>query len=353
MVAIFTTKSNLEDICLDPSKQAWYEMLLKLKEVFINDESMPLDEEDPLFILDNMQVDVVSSKKEYIESIPDNPSLVLQEPCGIFLLDINPSDAQKIQDDYGVICQSVSAMNHRTLTHGQAKGVYVGGEKGKSWKDLFRKFQDCPSNSMLIIDAHLFENDYFDEKENCYDNRRNLGITNLYEIIDAAIPKTFTSIYQIGVLLTNVDRAKELHRSRTNLTNSKIAAAINKLKKRINREYNISVDVIFLDPSINDQHKLIHNRRIISNYYILDANYKLAALNQNIANCSQNITIGTLFEHIDEDSEPDMNEKRLRYDLDDLYEYIKSQKVHNPTGEWYSNGQKQTTFNSIKHRLLT
>lgn len=351
MVAIFTTKANLEDICLNPDKQAWYEMLLKLKEVFINDESIPLDEEDPLFILDNMQVEVVS-KKEYIESIPENPDLVLQEPCGIFLLDINPKDAQTIQKDYGVICQSVSAMNHTILTHGQAKGVYVEGEKVKSWKDLFKKFQDCPSNSMLIIDAHLFENDYFDEKENCYDNRRNLGITNLYEIIDAALPKSFASIYQIGVFLTNVDKAKELRRSRTNLTNSKIASAINKLKKRINRDYNISIDVIFLDPSIHDQHKLIHNRRILSNYYILDAHYKLAALNQNVANCSQNITIGTLFEHIDEDSEPDMNEKRIRYDLDDLYAYIESQRCPRPTGEWYFNGQKQDSFNFIAHRLL-
>lgn len=353
MVAIFTTKSNLEDICLDPSKQAWYEMLLKLKEVFINDESMPLDEEDPLFILDNMQVDVVSSKKEYIESIPDNPSLVLQEPCGIFLLDISSSEAANIQRKYGVICQSISSMSHDVLTHKGYTIEAIENEVGYSWKDVFKKFESTPSNSAIIIDAHFFDNDDFDRRQDCYDTRKNLGLKNLEWILDCILPKKFEDVYHVAVMLTNIDEARrERHNIRTSLTNAQIATAINKIKKTLNRGYDICIEVHFFSQK-GGFHQLIHNRRILSNYFIVDVPYKLTAFDANgTARASQTISIKPLFELIHIDAESDMKEKRLRYDLDDLYGYVLSQ-CKNATSELFQNGRKCETFYQIKHRLLT
>ena len=37
MTSIFTTKDNLEAICLDEQKQTWLNMIIKLQEVYIND----------------------------------------------------------------------------------------------------------------------------------------------------------------------------------------------------------------------------------------------------------------------------------------------------------------------------
>lgn len=329
-------------------------MIVKLGEVFIDDEiDIPLDSEDPLFILDSA-IKIDKSKKDFIKSIPNTPQSVLSEPCGIFLLDISAGKAADIQTQYGVICESATTANHKFLTQKGSSAELVEGLKDKTWADIFKKFKFSPTNSALIIDAHLFENDQYDERQGCYDKHRSYGINNLKEIIDQILPVTFADTYHIGVLLTNTDEAKANHRSRTSLTNARIASAINKLKKKIIRPYEISTEVIFFSQS-DDGHKLIHNRKILTNTYILDAQYKLAAFNDNgVTRAPQTISISPLFELIHIDPDSDMKEKRLRYDLDDLYGYIESQcKAKAPSGQLYRNGILEDSFFKLRHRFLT
>lgn len=353
MVAIFTTSTHLDKICHIDDLSVWQDMILKLGEVFIDGEiDIPLDDEDPLFILDSA-IKIDKTKKEFIKSIPTSPEIVLQEPCGIFLLDLPEDKAADIQSKYGVICESTSVANHNILTQKGNSAELIDGLKDKSWNDIFKKFKSSPTNSALIIDAHLFENDQYDERQGCYDRERSYGINNLKDIIDQILPDTFADTYHIGVLLTNTDEAKASRRSRTSLTNSRIASAINKIKKRITRPYDISIEVIFFSQS-DDGHKLIHNRRILTNTYVLDAQYKLAAFDNNGApRAPQTIIISPLFELIHIDSDSDMKEKRLRYDLDDLYGYIETQcRAKSPSGQLYRNGALVDSFRKIHHRFL-
>lgn len=353
MVAIFTTSSNLQNICHIDYLSVWQDMILKLGEVFIDGEiEIPLDYEDPLFILDSA-IKIDQSKKEFIKSIPTSPEIVLQEPCGIFLLDISPNKAADIQATFGVICESTTSANHKFLTQKGNSAELINGIKDKSWTDIFKKFKSSPTNSALIIDAHLFENDQYDERQGCYDKERSYGLNNLRNIIDQILPDSFGDTYHIGVLLTNTDEAKANKRSRTSLTNSRIASAINKIKKRIIRPYDISIEVIFFS-QLDDGHKLIHNRRILTNTYVLDAQYKLAAFDDNgVPRAPQTISISSLFELIHIDSDSDMKEKRLRYDLDDLYSYIKTQcKAKSPSGQLYRNGAFVDSFYKIRHRFF-
>lgn len=68
MVAIFTTASVLDNICHTDTLSVWKDMIVKLGEVFIDDEiDIPLDDEDPLFILDSA-IKIDKSKKDYIQS---------------------------------------------------------------------------------------------------------------------------------------------------------------------------------------------------------------------------------------------------------------------------------------------
>jgi hypothetical protein len=351
MVTIFTTSNNLADICYDREKQVWQDMILKLGEVFVSGNvDIPLDMEDPLFILDEA-IKIDYSKGDYIDSITSDHEKVLEKPCGIFLLDIPTSDANDIQLKYGVVCQSISSMNHDVLTHKGFSAETEENEVGKNWNDIFRKFRDTPSNSAIIIDAHLFENDAYDMTAGCYDTKKNAGIKNLEQILNCLLPKSFDSVYHIAVLLTNIDEAKQMSRSRTSLTNARVASAINKLKKSLGRQYEICIEVHFFSQG-GGFHQLIHNRRILSNYYVVDAPYKLAAFNTDgTARASQTITIKPLFELIHIDPESDMKEKRLRSDLKELGEYVKSQRK-SPTSELYQNGKKYDTFQIVKHRLL-
>ena len=354
MVAIFTTASILDNICHTDDLSVWQDMIVKLGEVFVDgDVDIPLDMEDPLFILDSA-IKIDDSKKEFITSIPTSPEMVLQEPCGIFLLDIPEQRASEIQSKYGVICQSPPAFNHNVLTQKGTSAELVEGMKDKTWSDIFKKFKDTPTNSALIIDAHLFENDQYDERQGCYDKDRSYAINNLKDIIDQILPDTFADIYHIGILLINTDEAKAKRRSRTSLTNARIASAINKLKKKISRPYEINIEVIFFSTD-DDGHKLIHNRRILTNTYVLDTPYKLAAFESNgISRASQTITVKPLFELIHIDTDSDMKEKRLRYDLDDFYGYIETQcRAKAASGQLYCNGTLVESFYQVKHRFLT
>ena len=353
MVAIFTTSSILDKICHTDELSVWQDMIVKLGEVFIDNEiDVPLDYDDPLFILDSA-IKIDHSKKDFINSINESPASVLQEPCGIFLLDIPEDKASEIQTKYGVICEAACSPKHNLLTQKGSSAELVEGLNDKTWSDIFKKFKKYPTNSALIIDAHLFENDQYDEHQGCYDRERSYGINNLRDILDQILPDTFADTYHISVLLTNTDEAKANRRSRTSLTNARIASAINKLKKKINRPYEISVEVLFFSQS-DDGHRLIHNRRILTNTYVLDAQYKLAAFdNQGVTRASQAISVSPLFELIHIDSESDMKEKRLRYDLDDLYDYIETQcRAKTPTGQLYRNGALVDSFFKIKHRFL-
>lgn len=353
MTSIYTTKENLQDICLDKQKQAWLNMIIKLKEVYINDKDIFLNnvdpDDDPFYILDQMQVSIITEKMEYINSIPNDPTIVLQNPNGIFLLDISVSEANKIQMEYGVLCQSIALMDDTPLTQNNKPTELEQGKPNQanlSWNTIISPFNKLPSNSVLIIDAHLFATDKFDNIKQCYDSNYSNGINNVCDILNCILPNTFKGEYHIGILLT------EKASSCPNLTNERIANAINKqLKRRLNRVYNanIKIEVIFIKEGAVS-HPLIHNRRIISNYFIVTADYKLAALKNGKSVCDQSIVIWSLFENIDKDTESDKKEKRIRIDLKKLQENLNGT---NPQAIFYKNGRIQQDFKTLEHRLLT
>lgn len=353
MTSIYTTKDNLEFICLNESMSPWLEMIIKLKKVFVNDDNIFSDgvdlDDDPFYTLDVMQIDICTSKKDYINEIPQNPVLVLQNPSGIFLLDIPVEKANQIQRGYGVICQSIKQQDYRPLTQPHFPTELNEGDTGKSWSSIISQYKELPSNSALIIDAHLFAEDRFDERNSCYDERKRDGIDNIFEILNCILPLSFQDTYHVGILITDTDKAKAARRSRSNLSNDRIATAINRLKKELRRTYPINIEVVFFDPS-DDGHKLIHNRRIISNYFIVTADYKLAAIRNGRSLCGQSITAFPLFEGIEKYPDSDKKEKRIRNDITSLSDFFRRQPG-SQTALLYQNGQKNDDF-LLKHRLF-
>ena len=357
MVSIFTSRSSLEDFVM--SESPWFQMICKLNRVFIDEDPyQDIDddidpEEDVYQILDTMGVTVDTDHCDYINNIPKDPSSVLKYPCGIFLLDISEAKAHKIQEDYGVICQSTNKLDFSPLVQPNYPNELEENETGKSWKSMISRFRELPSNSALIIDAHLFQQDRYDEGAGCYDANNSKGITNLQEILDAILPEYFCGIYHVGVLLTDYDIANK-NIAQKNLTNKRIANAINKLKSRLDRPFDISIEVVFVDKNDNGAHTLIHNRRIISNYYIVTADYALAAIHNGRSLRSQSITAYSLFENIQIDSESDKKEKRMRSDLRKLKSLLEQQtRAIQPSLSFYQNGQLKTDLLGINHRMLT
>ena len=120
------------------------------------------------------------------------------------MLDISTDKAKTIQNDYGVICQSTSSLDYTPLTQSHFPTELVEGEN-KTWKAMLAQYRNLPSNSALIIDAHIFDEDKFDEANNCYDPIRRVGLENVKEIINSILPESFNDTYHIGVLITDID----------------------------------------------------------------------------------------------------------------------------------------------------
>ena len=357
MTSIYTTKDILEAICLEEQKKAWLDIIIKLKEVYVNETDIFKEDvdpgDDPFYILDQMEVDIRSDEKDFINSINTNPISVLQHPNGIYLLDIPINKADAIQKDYGVICQSSSKMDCSILIQPHLPSELDEGDTHYSWNKFVGRYVAIPSNSILVIDAHLFDNDRFDERLGCYDNKHRDGINNLFELLDSILPKHFDETYHIGVLITDIDIAKANRKSRSNLTNNRIASAINKLKKSLNRNYNINTEVVFFDSRDIDGHKLIHNRRVISNYFIITADYKLATLRDGRCLCSQTVAAFPLFENIVNDPDSDKKEKKIRNELRKFQYYLRRQAdAIEPTATLYQNGKAEVDLSTMLHRLL-
>lgn len=352
MVRIFTTISGIRKMIDQPE---WLEIIRNLGEVFIADENIDIPEDyeaaakNPFYLLDEA-VSVKKNKSDYINTVPNNPELVLEEPCGIFLLNIPKDIAYSIQRRFGVICQSTSNMSHDVLTHKGTSIELIQGIGDRNWSDVFQKFKSTPSNSVIIIDAHLFENDSYDERNSCYDESRSYGRNNLFAILDNILPDNFDKAYHVSILLTDIDEAKKEKKSRTNLTNLRIVKEINKLRNKI-RPYEICIEVHFFSQH-EGYHNIIHNRRILSNYYVLDAQYKLAAFdNDNRSREGQTISIHPLFELIYIDPESDTKARRLISDLEKIKEYVEPARNH--SGPFYQNGRKFDSYDKVKHRLMS
>lgn len=360
MVTIFTTCEGAVTIYADPIWQRIIKKIVENKKTkIIIDSEIPNDEDSELYLLDTTGYFRV--QKDYIESVKKNHANVLNEPCGIFLLDITREEANEIQTKYGVICQSLDYLDHTILTQ---KGTHAelhssGKDKKWSWELIFRKFQRFPTNAVLVIDAHLFNNDKWNDEKDEYSDTQNLGLSNLQTILDQILPEQFEGTYHIGVLLTDYEVAAAKRQTRTNLKNQQIANKINKIKKKIDRPYKdkINIEVIFMNQETG-YHQLIHNRRILTNTYVLNADYKLAAFDANgKSRTTQTVKISPLFEFVDvdDDGDGDVKAKALNNDLDDFSEYIGNQKNKDPqknSDKGYING-KQESFSTILHRFLS
>ena len=274
MIDIFTTKDNLESICLDEGKRPWLDMIIKLKEVFVNDDdifSEDVDpEDDPFYTLDGMQVEINSSKKDYINEIPSNPVLVLQQPSGIFLLDISSEKASQIQKDYGVICNSVAESNNIALTEPGWDVDTSDESKEKSWK-FFLSDIHTPLNAIVIVDRYFFSSEK--NKTNVSLNESiNDSYSNIKQILEALLPpKAKDEVINVAIVYDH----DTMHSSEA-LDFKDLMTAVNKIKKSIVRSYAFTFELISLTSDCY-QYKETHDRFIISNYFIVNATHKIKA----------------------------------------------------------------------------
>ena len=222
-------------------------------------------------------------KKEETERLKNGPDKVLKNPTSLYILDISKAEAQSIQENYGVMCLSGENPDISPLI--DINDEHTTEEMkplDRGWDSVLDTVEFLPSNSLILTDRYLFNttNAYYG---NGFDNVRN--------ILTELLPRKLNTTYFITVIFDR-ESIDELYNFNS------IAKRLNELKdslkKELKLEYPIVMEVLGIKEK-TDIYRALHNRRIVSNYYVVKMDYKLAAFHKTIGTVDQTIIPQVLF----------------------------------------------------------
>lgn len=268
-----------------------------------------------------------------------HPEEVLKNPSSLYILDITPSEAMNIQKSYGVMCLSGEAPNISPLI--DVNDIHISYEKeklGRGWDSVLDSVEKLPSNALLLTDRYLFAFRRPDAGD---------GIANIRDILDDLLPHHFLG-GDFHVTLVFDDKSKHY-----SYTFDEIATKINRIKTQIHREYPIMMEVLGVTPDCSVYNKL-HNRLIVSNYYLVEAGHKLAAFNHDKGTARQMLIPMALFTEgsLNGTSTPPL--KAIDQTLSTIRDFSKSlSALSNHNVYLYAvNGKRMEKCMGIRNRLI-
>ena len=215
--------------------------------------------------------------------IQSDYSKVLENPCGCYLLDIDKAEAETIQKEYGVICQSTSDYQDCPLVHKEFPIYPEKGESGYGWNRFKKVCSEFPNNALIINDRNLFNDQ----------TRGDLhGLKNIEDILDALLPDIFDAEYHVGIIIGS-EKGKPIIKAPYDF--KIIIGELERIKNRLSKPYSIVISFLMLDSSDAISWEKTHNRRIISNYYYIEADHKIAAFYNGRSTITQSIQMNPLF----------------------------------------------------------
>ena len=217
------------------------------------------------------------SDKDAYKAHPEN---VLKNPSALYILDISAAEALAIQRTYGVMCLSSNSPDISPLI--DVNDIHYSHENvklGRGWDTVLDSVEDLPSNALLLTDRYLFAFRRPDAGD---------GIENIKDILNELLPKQFQGgNYHVTIIFDNMSKD-------TSYTFIDIATLLEEVKQKIGRDYPITMELLGITKTCSLYNKL-HNRMIISNYYMVEAAHKLAAFNKDVATARQLLLPMALF----------------------------------------------------------
>jgi hypothetical protein len=271
--------------------------------------------------------------KEHPESVLDNPS-------SLYILNITPSEALAIQRQYGVICLSgehpdISPLIDVNDIHTPNEGVKLA----RGWDSVLDSVEKLPSNALLLTDRYLFASRNKDIGD---------GLANVQSILTELLPLEFAGAeYHVTVVFCK-DKKHNSYKF------SEIVTKLNNIAQQMDRHYSIMMEVFGISEG-SDIYNNLHNRRIISNYYLVEATHKLAAFNRNLGTTQQILLPLALFTESSingkSTSPLDSINQTIEY-LHDFYEDILHRKDEDIDYLYAFNGKVREKCLGIRNRLL-
>lgn len=341
MFKIFTEETILREIDdsemskPERTRSALFRLLQMQKNVYVSSTDaawLHAVKEESKFNLD-------SSQTAYIEGIATHPESVLQNPSSLFILNIPIAEAERIQKSYGVLCISADAVNISPLI--DINDIHISNEHeklGRGWDSVLDSVETLPSNALLLTDRYFFAFRHPDAGD---------GLANIRDILDELLPQRFLGgDYHVTVVFD--DKSKHATYSFV-----EIATKLNRIKTLLHRDYPIMMEVLGITPDSSIYNKL-HNRLIVSNYYLVEAGHKLAAFNKEVGTARQTLIPMTLFTEssLRGTSTPPL--RVIDQTVSTLREFSKSlSKLSDHSTYLYAvNGQRMEKCMGIRNRLI-
>lgn len=357
MLEVYISDKTLEKIWLESPNSNLGKVLSKQRTIYISEVETDrhLDKESVLWQIEMSGIHLEPSTA-YIQDVISGAVSISEKPFGMFILDIDPAQALKMQNENGVICMSSEMTDDTILTDVSPNYKFYEKDEEGAWDNVLKGVSQTvlPSNAVIIIDNYLFANDGRKQIGTPHEYIDSGGMKNVQAILDCIIPRNLSIDYHV-LLVCESDSIKN------GLTFKDITTQLNKLKKELKKTRNPGINIICEIIAAKDGSQyvsLAHNRRIISNYFIIEVLHKVNAFSDaGKSNCEQSITINRLYSKgLNEDSDVPAKSHRIvvnnykRFISDwtnailvdgrDITDYIFGQ-----------NGQG-TSITEIKNRLL-
>lgn len=278
-------------------------------------------------------------KEADTERYKAHPEKVLNNPSALYILDISPADALAIQRMYGVMCLSSSAPDITPLIdvndeHTTEKKVSLG----RGWDSVLDSVEHLPSNALILNDRYLFKT-----TNAVYGN----GFDNIRSILTELLPRELNTKYHIAVIFDR-DEIDPLYNFNS------IAKRLNDLVLEFKKPYEIVTEVLGLSEGKEIYYKF-HNRRIVSNYFVVKMDYTLAAFNKTEGTSEQTIIPQVLLteDSLNKNSSaPLKSMQQITKALQSFSNSLKSSSMDHNSYSYAINGQQKEHCLTITNRLI-
>ena len=198
--------------------------------------------------------------------------------------------------------------------------------------------EKLPSNALLLTDRYLFAFRHSNAGD---------GLANIHDILNELLPQQFEGgDYHVTIVFD--DRSKH-----SSYTFDEIATKLNRIKTQLGRNYPIMMEVLGITPDCSIYNKL-HNRLIVSNYYLVEAGHKLAAFNKDQGTARQMLIPMTLFTEASLNGTSTPPLKAIEQTVSTLREFSKSlsQLSDHSVYLYAVNGKRMEKCMGIRNRLI-
>lgn len=278
-------------------------------------------------------------KEDDTKRYKEHPENVLKNPSALYILDISVADALAMQRMYGVMCLSSSAPDITPLIdindeHTTEKKVSLG----RGWDTVLDSVEHLPSNALILNDRYLFKT-----TNPIYGN----GFDNVRSILTELLPRELNTKYHIAVIFDR-DEIDPLYNFKS------IAKRLNDMALEFKKPYEIVTEVLGLSEGKDIYYKF-HNRRIVSNYFVVKMDYTLAAFNKTEGTSEQTIIPQVLFTEdslTKNSSAPLKSMQQITKALKSFSDSLKSPSMDHNSYSYAINGQCKNQCLTITNRLI-